>query len=233
MFGYMGEDAPSDVLATAYDIWTGAYAQRLNENRDTALAMDKQVAALRAAWNGLPEGQSKAGIWAKYQQANGSVVNYKSSLNQAIGKYNAVADAVSKYTAGIASVPRVGMAEPITIGATTIIFAVVALYGTWTILQELRFIWQGVDAAKAASKGLIAQTADAITSVGGVVHEVGSTALKIAVAVGIVAVVYLGYRWLSGRKRGGSSVVSAPMKMLSAPAAPTLDLKTVEGKVVA
>jgi hypothetical protein len=195
--------------------------------------MDKQVAALRDSWNALPEGQAKAGIWAKYQQANGSVVNYKSSLNQAIGKYNTVADAVSKYTAGIASVPRVGMAEPVTVGATTIIMAVVVLYGSWTILQELRFIWQGVDAAKNAAKGLIAQTGDLIAAVGGVVHEVGSTALKVAVAVGIVAVVYLGYRWLSGRKRGGSSVVSAPMKLLSAPAAPTLDLKAVEGKVLA
>jgi len=228
MLGHMGEDAPSDVLATAYDIWTGDFARKLNQDRDDALQMDKELAALRAAWSGLPEGSQKQAAWAKYLPANAKVVDFKSSLNVAIGKYNSVADAVKTYSAGMVSVPRVGMAALPVVGAGLIILAAVVVLGSWAIIRDLRVWWQGADVAKAEAKGYIEQFRDVVEAGGGVIHEVGTTALKVAAAVAIVGVLYLGYRWLQGRRGGESSALA-----LSPAAEPKFDLVPVEGKVVA
>jgi hypothetical protein len=118
--------------------------------------------------------------------------------------------------------------EPITM--TTVILAAIALLGGWAIIRELRLIWQGAEAAGKEAKGYIEQTKELVEAGGGVIEKTGNTALKVAAAVAIVGGLYLAYRWISGRRRGGSapSITSTPAK--------TFDLavlKPAEAKVIA
>ena len=106
--------------------------------------------------------------------------------------------------------------------------AAAAGYALAELVKQFGAAYNGVSSDAVRAKGYIAQTADAINAAGGVVNEFGNTALKVAAAVAVVGVLYLGYRWLSGRKHSGSSAL--------VPAGKTLDLsalKPVSGKVVA
>jgi len=213
-----------------YDVAQGTIAKQLEVQKKELKHQQSQLSRQASELQSLSPGSAKDNANAAYQRAVSAHNSAMTDLRQAIAHHNDIAGTIRSVTLEMVNPTNVGMAAlalPLIPIAMVVAASGVALFALSSLIVSIR-------GKVEETKGLIAQSADALREAGGTVRETGITFAKTAWAVGgvlgAVLVFQLVQDWRKGRRRSFSRRTSVPSALPALPA--PVKLKTVKGEVL-